>query len=69
MYASKGRKVTLITSALHHFKAGSIREETMGNIRRGDDFVCGGGREPFIIPYLNLFAIAHSPSSSLLNDF
>ena len=34
-----------------------------------DDFVCGRGGEPFIIPYVNLFVIAHSPSSSLSNDF
>ena len=31
--------------------------------------MCGGGGEPFIIPYVNLFAIAHSTSSSLSNDF
>ena len=31
--------------------------------------MCGGGGEPFIIAYVNLFAIAHSISSSLSNDF
>ena len=31
--------------------------------------MCGEGREPFIIPYVNSFAIAHFPSSSLSNDF
>ena len=62
-----------MTSTLHHFMAGSMREETIGKVRRlfggGDDFVCGGGGEPFIIPYVNLFAIVHSTSSSLSNDF
>ena len=29
--ASKGRKVALIMSTLHHFVIGSMREETIGN--------------------------------------
>ena len=34
VFASNGRKVALMTSALHHFMAGSMREETMGKVRR-----------------------------------
>ena len=32
--ASKGRKVDLMTSALHHFVVGSIRDETIGKVSR-----------------------------------
>ena len=37
-----------MTSALHHFVVGLIRDETIGKVRRlfggggGNDFVCGG---------------------------
>ena len=30
--------------------------------------MCGGGGEPFVIPYVNLFAIAHTPPGSFSNN-
>ena len=60
-----------MTSALHHFVVGLIRDETIGKVRRlfgGNDFVCGGGGKPFVIPYVNLFAVANTPPGSLSND-
>ena len=35
---------------------------------RGDDSVCGWGREPFVAPYVNLFSIAHMPLGTLSNN-
>ena len=49
-----------MTSTLHHFMVGSMREETMGKVRRllwGVMTLCVEGREPFIIPYVNSFAL------------